>query len=111
MAQPWPALKIKLLSFHWRRIVTMVMLNTDMKVAETPTEGLEDYSFGDGYKEWLKKEDVKVYEEFYFPSLAEIELGPWERKGGEGAVIHIPNAHMPTDCHVVDIRPGGKSEP
>ena len=54
----------------------MVMLGTDMKVAETPKDGLEDYKKFDGYEAWLKKEGVKVYEEFYFPSLAQIELGP-----------------------------------
>jgi quercetin dioxygenase-like cupin family protein len=54
---------------------------------------------------------VKVYEDFYFPSLAKIELGPWERKGGKGAVIHINNNHMPNDCHVIEIKAGGKSEP
>ncbi|NIO10256.1 MAG: cupin domain-containing protein [Deltaproteobacteria bacterium] len=89
----------------------MVMLGTDMKVAPTPAEGLEDFKEPDAYKQWLKNEGVKVYEEFYFPSLAKIELGPWERKGGSGAVIHIPNRHMPNDCHVVEIKPGGKSEP
>ncbi|MBI4491146.1 MAG: cupin domain-containing protein [Deltaproteobacteria bacterium] len=89
----------------------MVMLGTDMKVAETPKEGLEEYRTADAYEAWLKKEGVKVYEEFYFPSLAKIELGPWPRKGGDGAVIHIANRHMPNDCHVVEIKPGGKSEP
>ncbi|MDP2644223.1 MAG: cupin domain-containing protein [Desulfobacterales bacterium] len=87
------------------------MLNTDMKIAETPTGDLEDHPTSDAYTEWLKKEGVKVYEAFYFPSLAKIELGPWARKGGAGAVIHIPNAHIPNDCHVVEIKPGGKSEP
>ncbi|HJX08954.1 MAG TPA: cupin domain-containing protein, partial [Candidatus Binatia bacterium] len=87
------------------------MLGTDMKVAETPKEGLKDYTKTDPYAEWLKKEDVKVYEQYYFPSLAKIELGPWERKGGKGAVIHIANRHLPNDCHVVEIKPGGKSEP
>ena len=87
------------------------MLGTDMKVAETPQDGLKDYLKADAYEEWLKKEDVKVYEEFYFPSIEKIELGPWERKGGRGAVIHIANRHMPNDCHVVEIKPGGKSEP
>src|SRR5574341_1198817 len=87
------------------------MLGTDMKVAETPKEGLKDYLKTDPYSEWLKNEGVKVYEDFYFPSLAKIELGPWERKGGKGAVIHIDNRHMPNDCHVVEIKPGGKSEP
>ena len=67
----------------------MVMLGTDMKVAETPKEGLKDYIKVDPYTEWLKKEGVRVYEEYYFPSLAKIELGPWERKGGSGAVVHI----------------------
>ncbi len=89
----------------------MVMQGTDMKVAETPKEGIVDYSTRDAYEAWLKKEGVKVYEEFYFPSLGEIELGPWERKGGKGAVLHIDNLHMPNDCHVVEIKPGGKSEP
>jgi mannose-6-phosphate isomerase-like protein (cupin superfamily) len=89
----------------------MVMLGTDMKVAETPKEGLKDFILADPYAEWLRKEGVKVYEDYYFPSLAKIELGPWERKGGSGAVVHINNNHMPNDCHVVEIKPGGKSEP
>lgn len=91
--------------------IAVVMKNTDMKIAEAPKTGLADFKLIDGYEEWLKNEGVKVYEEFYFPSLAKIELGPWERKGGSGAVIHIANRHMPNDCHVVEIKPGGKSEP
>jgi mannose-6-phosphate isomerase-like protein (cupin superfamily) len=82
-----------------------------MKVAETPKEGLKDYIKVDPYTEWLKKEGVRVHEDYYFPSLAKIELGPWERKGGSGAVVHINNTHMPNDCHVIEIKPGGKSEP
>lgn len=82
-----------------------------MKIAETPKEGLEDYKRVDAYEAWLQKEGVKVYKDFYFPSLAKIELGPWERKGGHGAVLHIANRIMPNDCHVVEIKPGGKSEP
>src|SRR4026208_1232912 len=74
---------------------TMVMLGTDMKVAETPKEGLKDYIKIDPYTDWLKKEGVRVYEDHYFPSLAKIELGPWERKGGSGAVVHIKHNHMP----------------
>src|SRR5262245_42172036 len=87
------------------------MLGTDMKIAETPKDGLKDYVKADPYAEWLKTEGVAVYENNYFPSLAKIELGPWERKGGKGAVVHINNDHMPNDCHVVEIKPGGKSEP
>ncbi|MDA1035867.1 MAG: cupin domain-containing protein [Chloroflexi bacterium] len=89
----------------------MVMQGTDMKIAETPKEGLQDFVTRDAYKQWLADEGVKVYEEFYFPELKDIELGPWERKGGKGAVIDIPHWHMPNDCHVVEITPGGKSVP
>ena len=86
----------------------MVMLGTDMKVAETPKEGLKDYVKTDPYEEWLRQEGVKIYREFYFSSLAKVELGPWERKGGMGAVAHIDNRHMPNDCHIVEIKPGGR---
>ena len=89
----------------------MVMLGTDMKVADTPKEGLTDFRTADAYENWLESEGVKVYEQFYFPSMATLELGPWERKGGKGAVTHIANRHMPNDCHVIEIKPGGKSEP
>jgi uncharacterized RmlC-like cupin family protein len=89
----------------------MVMEGTDMKIAATPTEGLTDFRVPDAYEEWLKKEGVLVHKEFYFPRIADIEVGPWERKGGKGAVVHIDNRHMPNDLHVIEINAGGKSEP
>ncbi len=89
----------------------MVMQGTDMKVAETPKDGLTDFKVEDAYEDWLEKEKVLVHKEFYFPNVKDIEVGPWERKGGKGAVVHIDNRHMPNDLHVVEIDPGGKSEP
>jgi mannose-6-phosphate isomerase-like protein (cupin superfamily) len=89
----------------------MVMKGTDMKVAETPSSGLTDFRIPDAYEDWLKAEGVLVHETFYVPDMHEIEVGPWARKGGKGAVIHIDNNNMPNDLHVVDIDPGGKSEP
>ncbi|MDA0799311.1 MAG: cupin domain-containing protein [Chloroflexi bacterium] len=89
----------------------MVMKGTDMKVADTPSSGLTDFRIPDAYEDWLKAEGVLVHETFYIPDMHEIEVGPWERKGGKGAVVHIDNNNMPNDLHVVDIDPGGKSEP
>ena len=89
----------------------MVMEGTDMKVAEAPVGELEDFNIADGYARWLEQEGVRVIEEFAFEDLGAIELGPWERKGGSGAVINIPNDHLTNDSHVVEIQPGGKSEP
>ena len=88
----------------------MVMQGTDMKIAETPDE-LNEYQVYDAYEEWLQQEGVKVITEFAFEDLGDVELGPWERKGGSGAVINIPNEHLTNDSHLVEIRPGGKSEP
>ena len=89
----------------------MVMKGTDMKVADTPSEGLTDFRIPDAYENWLEEENVLVHTMYYIPNMHDIEVGPWERKGGKGAVVHIDNAHMPNDMHVVDIDPGGKSEP
>jgi mannose-6-phosphate isomerase-like protein (cupin superfamily) len=89
----------------------MVMKGTDMKIADTPSEGLTDFRIPDAYENWLEEEGVLVHETFYIPDMHEIEVGPWERKGGKGAVVHIDNNNMPNDLHVVDIDPGGKSEP
>jgi hypothetical protein len=38
-------------------------------------------------------------------------LTPWERKGGNGAIINIPNDQLDNNFQVVEIKPGGKSEP
>ena len=89
----------------------MVMQGTDMKVAETPQDGLTDFRVPDAYQDWLESEGVLVHKTYYIPNWHEVEVGPWERKGGDGAVVHIDNALLPNDLHVVDIRPGGKSEP
>ena len=88
----------------------MVMQGTDMKVAATP-EDLDEFNTEDGYARWQQREGVRVIVDFAFEDLGKIELGPWERKGGTGAIINIPNDHLTNDSHVVEIRPGGKSEP
>ncbi|MCH7655466.1 MAG: cupin domain-containing protein [Chloroflexi bacterium] len=89
----------------------MVMRGTDMKIAETPADDLDEYATGDGYARWQQREGVRVIVDFAFEDLGAIELGPWERKGGSGVIINIPNDHLTNDAHVVEIRPGGKSEP
>jgi mannose-6-phosphate isomerase-like protein (cupin superfamily) len=90
----------------------MVMKGTDMKVADTPKEGLKDFRIPDAYEDWLADEGVLVHRTYYIPQMKEIEVAPWKRKGGYGAVVCIPNSPVvPNDMHVVDIVPGGKSEP
>ena len=81
-----------------------------IKYAPTP-DGLEDFSIPDPYADWLKAEGVKVIVDYAFDDIANVELGPWERKGGKGAVINIPYHVLTNDTHVVEINPSGSSEP
>jgi len=78
---------------------------------ETPAEVLPDLEILDPYVEWQKKEGVKVIRDFLFEDLKAIELEPWPRKGGKGAIINIPNDILTNDCQIVEIGPGGNSEP
>ena len=73
--------------------------------------GLDDFLLDDPYRRWLEREGVKVIEEFAFADLNDVELGPWERKGGSGAVINIPYPVLTNDSQLIEIKPGGRSEP
>ena len=86
--------------------------DTDAAIKYAPTpEGLGDFAIPDAYKDWLRAEGVKVIEDFAFTDLSSIELGPWERKGGKGAVINIPYHVLTNDTQIIEINPGGRSEP
>ncbi len=89
----------------------MTTKDGDIRVAEAVTGELENYQRENHYASWQKREGVRVIVDFAFDDLGTIELTPWERKGGSGAIINIPNRTLPNDAHVVEIKPGGKSEP
>ena len=86
-------------------------MSTDMKIAKEPTGPLEDFVIEDPYEAWQQREGVRAIRDFAFEDLNAIELTPWARKGGKGAIINIPNEHLPSDAHLVEIAPGGRSEP
>lgn len=79
--------------------------------AEQPSENLEDFAINDPYRAWLSREGVQVIEEYAFEDLETVELGPWERKGGKGAAINIPYPILINDAQLIEIKPGGSSEP
>ncbi|MDA0798767.1 MAG: cupin domain-containing protein [Chloroflexi bacterium] len=85
-------------------------MTSELRRLETP-DNLEKFVEPDPYVEWQTREGVKVITDFAFEDLDQVELGPWERKGGSGAVINIPQRFLPNDAHLVEIKPGGKSEP
>lgn len=89
----------------------MAIDDTAIRVAETPTDPLEVFPVNDPYREWQVHEGVRVIEEFAFGDLNHLELSPWARKGGAGAIINIPYHVLTNDCHIVEVGSGTASEP
>ena len=85
-------------------------MSSELRRAELPDK-LDVYTEDDPYHAWQESEGVKVIVDYVFDDLNTVELGPWERKGGLGAIINIPDPAMPNDAHLIEIRPGGHSEP
>ena len=83
----------------------------DILRAKEPTGELETYLITDPYRGWLADEGVQVIEDYAFEDLKQVPLGPWERKGGKGSVINIPYPMLINDSQLIEIKPGGKSEP
>ena len=91
--------------------MTTMDADRDILRAAEPTRTLEELILDDPYRAWLAREGVKVIDEYAFEDLAQVELGPWERKGGKGAALNIPYPVLINDAQLVEIRPGGSSEP
>ena len=70
-------------------------MTTELRKAKTP-DHIDIYQKHDPYLEWVEDEGVKLIREYVFEDLNAVELGPWERKGGSGAIINIPIPHPPT---------------
>ena len=85
-------------------------MSSELREAAIPDK-MDMWEAGDPYLDWIEAEGVKRIVDYKFPDLNDVELGDWERKGGKGAIINIPNGALPNDAHLVEIKPGGKSEP
>lgn len=93
---------------------------SDLRRAELP-DHLDTHVDEDAYTRWQESEGVKVIVDYKCADLNTVELGPWERKGGGGAIFQIPhpfysdpkvrNPILTNDLHVIEIAPDGRSEP
>jgi quercetin dioxygenase-like cupin family protein len=81
---------------------------TDEESRDAALEALERV---DAYKRWQAAEGVPVVGGFYIEDLNTLELNPWPRKGGRGAIVNLEGTGGINDAHVVEIAPGGTSNP
>ena len=64
----------------------------------------------DPYEEWQRAEGAPIVGGIYLPDLYNLEVGPWARKGCNGAICYL-DGDDDTDEHVVEIPPGGSTTP
>src|SRR4030081_3205782 len=84
-----------------------------IEVSSVPdtTASLEPLQKIDAYVEWQKSEGAPIVSGFYIEDLNTLDLGPWQRKGGTGAIVNLEGTGGVNDMHVVEISPGGASAP
>ena len=64
----------------------------------------------DPYEEWRKKEGAPLIGGIYLRDMRKIEVAPWPRKGVNGALCYV-DGDDGFDEHVVEIPPGGATNP
>jgi cupin superfamily acireductone dioxygenase involved in methionine salvage len=64
----------------------------------------------DPYLDWTEREGLPVVEDFGV-DLNEVETKPWARMGADGAFVHLKGRGDFVAIFVIDIAPGGKTEP
>ena len=64
----------------------------------------------DPYLDWLKGEGIPVVEGLS-ADLLEVETKPWARFGADGAAVHLKGRGDFMSLFVIDLKPGGRSEP
>ena len=64
----------------------------------------------DAYEDWRKREEVPLVGGIYIRDMKKVEVGPWPRKGVNGALCYL-DGDDEQDEHIVEIPPGGKTIP
>ncbi|MCL6564050.1 MAG: cupin domain-containing protein [Firmicutes bacterium] len=63
------------------------------------------------YDRWVESEQVKLVGGYYIPDLNELELDWWPRKGVKGAILRLVGTEDTNDCHLIELPPGGQTNP
>ena len=86
-------------------------MTTDISAVPDTTATLEPLERIDSYARWQQSQGVPIVSGFYIDDLNQLELGPWVRKGGQGAIVNLEGTGGVNDMHVVELAPGQASEP
>jgi quercetin dioxygenase-like cupin family protein len=84
---------------------------TEVGTSAGQSAPLAPYVQVDAYVQWQQDEGVPVFGGFYIEDLNAVEVAPWPRKGVKGAIVNLEGTGGVNDAHVVEIAPGGATEP
>jgi quercetin dioxygenase-like cupin family protein len=62
------------------------------------------------YFVWQKAEGIPIHETFYVKDLADVEVAPWPRFGGNGCFVNLTDSFL-VGAYVLEIPPGQALEP
>jgi gentisate 1,2-dioxygenase len=88
------------------RTVNMTPTSTEQQTQNLPQ--IERYS---AYARWQEGEGIPVYRGFSVEDLRTLELAPWARRGARGAFINLDGTGNTNDAYVLEIPPGGQTNP
>jgi len=63
------------------------------------------------YTRFIAAEGLDIINGNYVPSLHEVALKPWARRGGSAVFMNHDASRTSNDCYVMEIPPGGKLAP
>lgn len=63
------------------------------------------------YEQWLADEGVPVIRDYSIKDVQALQLKPWKRKGGLGAIINLHGLELSADTYVCEIPPGDSLKP
>ena len=63
------------------------------------------------YEQWKKDEGLPSYHGFWIENLYNLELAPWESRGGTGAFVNLEGTCGFNDAYVYELAPKESSKP
>ena len=63
------------------------------------------------YQQFLDREDIPVIKGFLIKDIADVQLTPWDRMGGNGAYLNLDGTEGVNDAYVCEIPPGESLKP
>jgi quercetin dioxygenase-like cupin family protein len=63
------------------------------------------------YEQWAVREEIPILDATHVEDLRAVELEPWARKGGNGALLHHEATPSSNNCYICEIPAGGELKP